>query len=82
MALNVTALNTELASAKAALEFSWGDLAIYIKGKIAEAVINGGITNYTIAGRSVTVNLEWLNNALKIAESRSIGGLVTQTGEF
>ncbi len=82
MALNVAALNTELASVKDALDFSWSDLKVYIKGKIAEAVVNGGITNYTIAGRSVTVNLEWLNNALKIAESRAGGGLVTQTGEF
>ncbi len=82
MALDSTAINLELATVKAALTFSWGDLKIYIKGKIAEAVINGGITSYTIAGRSVTVNLEWLNKALAIAESRASGGIVSQTGEF
>lgn len=86
MGLDLTAIAAERDAVSTWLntgqDIDWAWTKKYTKLKIDEAVINGGIVSYTIAGRTVTVGLDWLTKILALAESRAGGGIVTQLGEF
>jgi hypothetical protein len=80
MALDVSAIETELRSVTGELTLGWDDLAIYCKGKMMEAAMNGGVTSYTINGRSVTKDVRWWQDAYTFAKAQSSaeddGGIV------
>ena len=67
MSLDTIAINSEISSVAGSLDVSWRDFAVYVKGKIVEATINGGVTSYTINGRTVTKDLTFWERALKLA---------------
>ena len=65
--MDTSLINAEVATVVGSLNVSWSDFAIYCKGKIIEAGINGGITSYTINGRSVTKDLTFWQASLRLA---------------
>lgn len=67
MALDTDALRSEITGVAGSLDLSWSDFAVYLKGKMMEAAINGGITSYTINGRTVAKDLRWWQDAHKYA---------------
>ena len=67
MALDADAVSNEIRSVAGKLDVSWADFAVYVKGKIVEAGISGGVSSYTIAGRSVTKDLQFWERALRLA---------------
>jgi hypothetical protein len=67
MALDSDAINTEVRTVAGKLDVSWRDFATYVKGKIIEAGINGGVSSYTINGRTVTKDLLFWERALRLA---------------
>jgi hypothetical protein len=86
MALDTTAINAEVQSVAHALDVSWRDFGIYCKAKIIEAGINGGVSSYSINGRTVTKDLQFWERALKLAmEMASVensGGIDEQPIRF
>lgn len=86
MALDSDAINLEVRTVAGNLDVSWRDFATYIRGKIVEASINGGISSYTVNGRSVAKDLTFWERALKLAlEMSSIensGGIDEQPIRF
>jgi hypothetical protein len=86
MALDADAINTEVRSVAGKLDVSWRDFATYVKGKIIEAGINGGVSSYTINGRTVTKDLQFWELALKMALEMSAvensGGIDEQPIRF
>ena len=82
MALNVDALTTEISGVAGALALSWSEFAAYLKGKMMEAAVNGGVTSYTINGRTVTKDLRWWQDAhqyaLSQANTENSGGVYIQ----
>lgn len=83
MALDVTAIQTELELMRGTeATLSWELIRDYLRGKIAEAAIGGGVVSYTINGRNVTKSLSELREILALAEARTGGGIVCQLGEF
>ncbi len=71
MALDTDAINTEVRTVAGALDVSWEDFATYCKGKIIECTINGGITTYTINGRTVTKDQSWFTKAFEFAVAQA-----------
>jgi hypothetical protein len=86
MALDSDAINLEVRTVAGKLDVSWRDFATYVKGKIIEAGINGGVSSYTINGRSVVKDLQFWERALKMAlEMASVennGGIDEQPIRF
>jgi len=82
MALDVSALSTEIVGVAGALDLSWSEFATYLKGKMMEAAINGGVTSYTINGRTVAKDVRWWQDAhayaLKQASVEDSGGIEDQ----
>ncbi len=68
MAVNTDAIGTEIESVRGSFDVSWDDFAIYCKAKIIECTINGGITSYTINGRSITKDITWFEKAYDLAK--------------
>ena len=64
---DIQKIDTEIATVIRGLQTSWCDFATYCKGKIFECAINGGISSYTINGRSVTKDLAWWQSTLELA---------------
>lgn len=68
------------------MDVSWRDFSVYVKGKIVEATIAGGVSSYTINGRTVTKDLQFWERALKLAlEMASVensGGIDEQPVRF
>jgi hypothetical protein len=81
-AAEIKQINDEVALWHQSLNVSWPQIKTILRGKIAEASLTGAVQSYTINGRSVNVSLDWLERALKIAESRAGGGIVMQRGIF
>jgi len=86
MALDSDAINSEVRTVAGKLDVSWRDFATYVKGKIIEAGINGGVSSYTINGRTVAKDLQFWERALKMAlEMASVensGGIDEQPIRF
>lgn len=86
MALDVTAIESEVRAVTGALSLSWDDLATYCKAKMIEAAINGGITSYTVNGRTVAKDLRWWQEAHKFAKAQAAaedeGGICGQPISF
>jgi hypothetical protein len=84
--LDSDAINSEVRSVAGKLDVSWRDFATYVKGKIIEAGINGGVSSYTINGRTVTKDLQFWERALKMALEmaavESSGGIDEQPIRF
>lgn len=78
----IAQINADVVAWCTSLDVSWSQLKTVLKGKIIEAGLAGGVTTYTINGRSVTVSLDWLEKALGIAEKRAGGGIIMQRGAF
>lgn len=79
MAVNVSAIDTEVRTVAQQLQTSWSDFAIYCKAKLFECGINGGISSYTINGRTVTKDLQFWERALELANrmaAQDAGGVV------
>lgn len=82
MAIDVTAITAELDLMRDQDGISWSKIKDYLRGKLAEAAINGGsVISYTIGGRSVTRSIEQIEKMLSIAESRG-SAFVPLLGEF
>lgn len=79
MAVDSAAINSEVRTVIGALDVSWTDFVIYVKAKIMEAGIAGGVAAYTINGRSVTKDLRWWNELLALAQAQAA---VEQNGGF
>ena len=80
MALDLAALRNALSDGQSGADISWRDIAGYLKLKVFEAQINGGVTSYTINGRTVArATLTDLNaayaEALKNAAIEETGGI-------
>lgn len=86
MALDVSAIDDELAAVRANLRSSWRDFAIYCKAKMMDAGMNDGVTSYSIGGRTVTRALDvwerWLGIAQKQAGIEESGGVGMQEIAF
>lgn len=86
MALDADAVSNEIRSVAGKLDVSWADFATYVKGKIVEAGIAGGVSSYTINGRSVTKDLQFWERALRLAMEmqgiESSGGVDEQPIRF
>lgn len=79
---DITQINADVAAWCAFLAVDWSQFKTVLKGKIIEAGLTGGVTSYTLNGRSVNVSLDWLEKALSIAEARAGGGIIMQRGIF
>lgn len=79
--MDLNAINTEIMEARSQLSASWNDFAIYCKAKMMEAAMNGGISSYSIGGRSVTKSLDawqtWHRYAMAQANNEQ-GGVQMQ----
>ena len=86
MALDSDAINLEVRTVAGKLDVSWRDFATYVRGKIIEASINGGISSYTLNGRTIAKDLTFWERALKLAlEMASVensGGIDEQPIRF
>jgi len=71
MALDVDAIRTEVVAVVGSLDLTWSEFAVYLKGKMMEAAINGGITSYTINGRTVTKDAQWWKTAYEYAQRQA-----------
>lgn len=78
----INLINTDVAAWCQSLNVSWSQLKVVLRGKIVEAGLTGGVTSYTLNGRTVSVSLDFLEKALSIAESRAGGGIIMQPGAF
>lgn len=80
MALDVSSLEAELRTVAGQLTLTWDDLATYCKAKMIEAAVSGGVTSYTINGRTVAKDLRWWQDAYTFAKAQSAsedeGGIV------
>lgn len=82
MALDTASIETELNLMRNQDGISWSKIKDYLRGKLAEAAINGGsVISYTIGGRSVTRSIEQIEKMLSIAEARG-SCMVPVLGEF
>jgi hypothetical protein len=80
MAIDLDALRTELLKGQNGGDITWRDIAGFLKLKQVEAQMAGGITSYTINGRTVTkASLAELqvayDNAMKNASVEECGGI-------
>lgn len=86
MALDVSAIQGEINSVAGSLDLTWSEFAIYLKGKMMEAAISGGLTSYTINGRTVTKDIRWWQDAhqyaLQQANVEESGGIDIQPIRF
>jgi hypothetical protein len=86
MALDMDALQTEVESIGSALRVTWRQRIIFLEGKLMEAQLAGGITSYTINGRTVTKDVRWLNEAhdyaQRMANVEESGGIDVQPISF
>lgn len=71
MAVNVSAIDDEIAGVARSLQTSWTDFAIYCKAKIFECGINGAVASYTVNGRTVVKDLAWWEGALRLAQNQA-----------
>lgn len=56
--MDLSSINTEILDVRSGLNVSWDDFALYCKAKMMEAAIGGGISSYSIGGRSVNKSLD------------------------
>jgi hypothetical protein len=70
-AAELEALQTSVETSSDALRVTWRQRADAIAVRMMEAENNGGITSYTINGRTVTKSIEWLTNQHKYAISQA-----------
>lgn len=49
----------------------WSALKSALQTKIAEAILNGGTTSYTINGRSKSVSVDWLRQMLSECDKQA-----------
>ena len=81
MAIDVAAIQAEIASVRGALRVSWSAFANYCQAKMLEAAIAGGVASYSIGGRSVNRDLriwqEWYDYAISRANAEA-GGVTQQ----
>lgn len=82
MAFDAAAVTAELAKMQNQDGISWSTIKEFVRGKIAEVAITGGLSSFTINGRSFSYSLGELREILKIAEARASGGIVVQDGAF
>lgn len=80
MALDLADLRAQLQTGQNGSDITWRDIAGFLKLKIFEAQINGGVTSYTINGRSVAKAAladlrEAYDAALKHASIEETGGI-------
>lgn len=71
MAVNVSAIDDEIAGVARSLQVGWGDFAVYCKAKIFECSINGAVSSYTIHNRTVVRDLSWWERALALAHKQT-----------
>jgi hypothetical protein len=71
MALNVDAVTSEITGVAGALSLTWAEFSAYLKGKMMEAAVNGGVTSYTVNGRTVAKDLRWWQEAHQYALAQS-----------
>lgn len=80
MALDVDAMQQEIREANGAMSLTWAESALFYKIKMDEAAKNGGVTAYTLNGRTVTKDLRWWQEAYKFAKAQAAvddeGGIV------
>lgn len=86
MALDMDALQTEVEAIGAQLRVSWRQRVVFLEGKLMEAQLAGGITSYTINGRTVAKDVRWLQEAhayaLRMASIEDGGGIDVQPIRF
>jgi hypothetical protein len=80
MAIDLDALRSAVSEGQSGSDISWRDIAGFLKIKIFESEKNGGVTSYTINGRTVArATLTDLNaayaEALKNAAIEETGGI-------
>jgi hypothetical protein len=86
--VDTAALITEVNALKeAAASLTWSSLKEVLRVKIAQAILNGGTTSYTINGRSKTVSVDWLRQMLDTVDAQAAidsapGGIVASYGGF
>lgn len=71
MSLDTDAIDQEISTVRGSLQSSWADFAIFCKAKIMECTINGGVTTYTLNGRTVTKDINWFKTAYDMAIKES-----------
>lgn len=86
MALDVSAIESEVRTVAGQMSLTWDEMAIYYKAKMAEAGINGGVTSYVINGRTVTKDVRWWQAAYQFAQQQAAvddtGGITGATISF
>jgi hypothetical protein len=86
MALDISSVETEIRSIAGQMDLTWDEMATYYKAKMAEAGINGGVTSYTINGRTVQKDVRWWREAYTFAQQQAavddVGGIVGSTISF
>lgn len=86
MGLDVDSLRTEIRDVAGSLDLTWSEFATYLKGKMMEAALSGGVTSYTINGRSVVKDLNWWQKAHEYAMQQAAvedsGGIDVQPIRF
>ena len=86
MALDIASVESEVRSVAGAMDLTWDEMATYYKAKMAEAGINGGVTSYTINGRTVQKDVRWWREAYTFAQQQAavddVGGIVGSTISF
>jgi hypothetical protein len=87
MAIDLDALRAELAKGGNGSDIAWRDIAGYLKLKAVEAQMAGGVTSYSINGRTVSratladINAAY-DMALKYAAVEEHGGIATAPISF
>lgn len=83
--MDLNSINTEVLEVRTGLQVSWRDFAMYCKAKMMEAAIQGGVSSYSIGGRSVTKSLDqwerWHRYAMAQANNED-GGVQMQDLSF
>jgi hypothetical protein len=70
-AAELEALQSSVEATSDGLRVTWRQRADAIAAKMMEAEAAGGVTSYTINGRTVTKSLEWLASQHKYAISQA-----------
>lgn len=84
--MDAEALQSEIRELVGEFDLEWSEFALFLKLKMVEAAKNGGVTTYTINGRSVTKDLRWWQDAYKFAKDQAnienSGGIDSVTISF
>lgn len=78
-AAELEALQSSAEAVSDGLRITWRQQARAIQAQMLKASENGGISTYTVNGRTVTRSLEWLTSqheyAMKMANMEECGGV-------